>query len=51
MKHLETTVQIRDSFRRNALRTLRKASLRMTFKGYKAIVDWDFQTCVYTLAL
>jgi hypothetical protein len=51
MKHLETTVQVRDSFLRNASRTFRSAPLRMTLKGYKASGDWDFKTCVYTVAL
>ncbi|UKO96476.1 hypothetical protein [Nostoc sp. UHCC 0870] len=44
MKHLETTVQVRDS-------SFRSAPLRMTLKGYKASREWDFKTCVYTVAL
>ncbi len=44
MKHLETTVEVRDS-------SFRSAPLRMTLKGYKASGDWDFKTCVYTVAL
>ncbi len=55
MKHLETTVQVRDSsfqflpYGNAGANASLRTPLRMTFQGYKASVDWDFKTCVYTV--